>query len=1695
MSCLLIGQYIVNAYDTLFIISEGTSWDNNKIQATKDVQGNSSDAIIHLNPGEYFKFRYGYEGYGPNSTTNDENYTPSSSTFYSYTVTSKSMRFTTGWESGNFKVVSRMNWNNKNQVEWHLERQTTDTWYLSGTINGVNTGKGSNDYKFTKGSNAYTYSLTYTSNGSDQYFTVNNNSLVYQCSTSDGGSGTAADACYWGKDDWAYDNSQKWKIPSSSVPNGTPITVTWNNLDRTLSWSTVTPNAYYLTGLLNGASETGNTHQFTNTSGSTWTYSFSPSADQGGYQYMTIKKSDGTAYHPANHNSGSGTAGTTTDTDPSADNKWRVAAVSGQTVNLTWDSSTNVLSWTVSGGSSSGTLTDYKVLYGTSSSISGLSELSGAIVYDLGNGSYSVNFSSFLGKELKNLGEYYIAISKSSNYTDILGGGSQADNPKGTCEVKEGSNFFATTQMQKNDASGNTYYYSHIKLINNPNGLKYVVTPSGYTVDYDFYASGKAYDDGTGDDTGDDTTTVDVYAKDGAAPINWNNKGSGGASAISGTAYNYAAIATTTISKIDGSAPTSGTVTTVNVGDASSQYQTAKVDAGKSIEITTTIAESNSWREKYYVKGWCINGVTYKCDGTVGVNAESDTASGVCTMTYTIPTSISVEYLEITPIYYIKSVWATSNNLTQITFYLEGYNTVQSKWGNTPFIYPFYGNLNNVDNAFGVYPGQPMVYANGQYSVEIPVNDNVPIKNSPSKTAIKGITISNGYADHVHRNLIYGWTAADNDAAHKQTYDYDDFYKIYNECLKNGNEHPNSIIFRIQDENKVFNRSKYGGGKSGQFASGTDAITISDIETNGNGWELLTNRYGEAVNIFGSTAGITSPSADVDPKDDTANAIYVVSTGYNANIAGDYGTMWKIYNGSGNLITSDSTNSRYGVPPSILLLRGSASGYDAAVKQMNYPSANHSVTGVGSYTDDIYKYETLYKTLKGVDYVGKRVYITYEQDAQDTRNDSSGTGAYRLDGQWFYTHASDYVQSSIEIEYWDNATGKWVTDTVNASTGVGSTSKCTAAFDSDSYKSDSKVTTSSQKRIMEGKSWNFTATAAPGYMFDSWQIKYSDTSYDEMKGAGAAASINATANYHLVARFVPVVTGSLTIDHTLSGSSTGEGSVDMEVKVYDGSNVLQTYTGTHIYIDGTYISNENKAYKIEVCLKATPQYDGKVSAFGYDKFNTANSITPTTTPAALPGAENIETTSTFEFTVEKLYAGTTLATSALTYTSTIDETPHYYNFLYEFTDRAGDNKSYTAKGVISLKDYKQYVTNASAYVLSQDYLVAKAPFESNFLKSNTLRKGTISYNSSTHTFGATSTFTQTDSIPTHHVLFKLPYDYYSESGTSYKKYTKNSDKYNAGKEVIDLVANYNTFVTVDSTETAVDSDQSTGLSKVTDPADINHTGNRFITAPDELMDNSKKMYFKYWEIKRGSSTGSVVARIYYPDFNYRIYSNYYVEAVYSANPSDSWHMNYLDDAKTTDCSIMYLGDSRNQWNASSGSFDDSSTASDKIYNDFIFKYSNNGRELKGDTDVKIGMVIERVANTENTGWAIGSDSVTDMSSYKNTYGSTESSKKSDIAKWIISRGTTPKGCIKKEWNTNDLNNKNFMEQSYYFYSQYGQKEENNTISYANDSSVDNYVYRAYAYILYTDSNSTTACKVSDPAYFCMKYTSSLKYSE
>ncbi len=1513
--------------------------------------------------------------------------------------------------------------------------------------------------------------------------------------------------------------------------NAQGVDAEWDNTDGVKVWyeELSTTKTYYLTGWLNGVSTTttDDARKFTESATpGIYTLTWKPTADHGGYQYVTIF--DGTnAWHPASHKSGTGTAGTTTDTSPGNDNKWQVGAAANQTVTFTWNTTgaSPVLSWTVSGGGGDSGLTptSYKLLYGTSNNFTTFTARSETVY--LKDGKYYVNLSDFTGS--MGNGNHYFALSSSSSYTGIIGyktgDGNSGDPGAAYTETDTGSYISGNTQNY-NTGGGDNKMASFVYITRQNTALKGLtvsITPGtagGASTDYHFTTSNAPIVDGGG---GDVAKTVIVYAKDGAAPINWDNKPTGGASGVtdSATKYNYAAIATTTISQIDGAAPAAGNVTTVDCGTSGSdtyrsQYQTATVETGKSIQITTTIADHLTWRSRYYVRGWCINGVTYTTNGKAGVNTTKN-ADGIYTMTYTIPEKISTDYLEITPIYYLQD---TTNC---ITFYLEGFDEkIQSTggWGNTPYIYPFYGNNDNVDNSFGVYPGQPMVYADGKYSIEIPMK-NLLIDSGRTKnntTDIKGITISNGYADHVHRNLIYSWTDHDNDADHKQTYDYDDFYKIYNECTKNssGTESgtPNSIIFRIMDESNTYNRETYGGSKSGARVIATksslDSTDMSNINS-GNGWELLTNRYGDPIDLFGTK--VTAPATAATSMDN--NALRVVSTGYNANIAGDYGTAWKVYKYTNSTkfdLIQDSANGRYAAPPSIFLLRGNASGYAAAVDAVGYPAASHSVTGVGSYTDDIDKYEGIYKSAQA--YANKPVYITYEKNTQDTRDDATGTGAYRVDGRWYYTHSNDKVQSVVEIETKDKSTGNWVKDTFTPNTYATTTGSTGNKVEFSNHSRQSESVDNDGAHTI-----TFTATPGTGYEFDSWWIKYSDTNYVKIEGAGATHTMTATASDTLVARFLPASSGELTIKHTKQG--TGEGTIDMDVKVYtDSSKGTEvnggTFTGNYVNIPSTIISNnaEHLNYYIEVTLKATPKYDGTVSSFTYDKFNanpsSGTAITATENKSATPA------TSTFGFTISQLYLGNvSLDTTELNYVSIIDAEDHFYEFTYDYKDRGGAKKSYTTRGTIKLTDYKTYVGDTD-HVLDAAFVKAKAPFESNFLKDNTLTVPTVSYTDGTKTFSVTATFTQTDSLPEYTVKFMLPYEYYTAKGSDYKQYTVKpnnggSKVYDVTKAAFELKAKYDQFVTVDATIEQAGSQ--TSVSKVTDTTDVNHVGNDFFTAPEQLVssDGSTTYYFQYWQIQRladkDQASAPVVSKIYYPDLNYRIYGDYYIEPKYSTYAADWWHNTYINSSNSTDSSILYLGDSRNQWNMNGDSADSASSdvASDKIYSDFMLTFNDKGAELKGSSAVKIGMIIERVvdnSDTSNKKWATGSADVSDMNYYKTKdYGSgyDEAAVKTAIANDLNNNSRANasnigrSGCVGVDLSTANLNNKNYIETNYSIFSQYGQNVENHSIEFATDNAIDNYVYRAYAVIKGSDGT----WYVSDAAYFCTRYTANLKYSE
>ncbi len=1277
--------------------------------------------------------------------------------------------------------------------------------------------------------------------------------------------------------------------------------------------------------------------------------------------------------------------------------------------------------------------------------------------------------------------------------------------------------------------------------------------------------------------------SVTVYAKDGAAPIDWDKRSSSskeypGATGMSGLDYgnpsskhynyNFAAIARTKMYNSGGGAITGITETNCDINDSTNDYsgsswfQTASLEAGTKIKITTTISDSLSngtttvsdLRSKYYVKGWCINGVTYKCgDNVKGVNSGTgDGSSGAYTMYYTIPaTAASNTKFEITPIYYF------ANNTNSITFYLEGYDKPlqDDGWGNTPYCYPFYGNLSGYQNSFGVYPGQPMVYVDGKYSMAVPITSNAIFDSAKNGTIIKGVTVNNGYADHVHRNLIYNWDTKSgdegNDETHRQTYDFDDFYKIYNEKRDSNGNKPNAIILRIKRDTTRYNRDIYGDayntgtngyssyinwgfGKNDPYTSlyGSDSTSTSqyvkDIAKSGNGWELLTDRYGRPVDLFGNVISTTySASAET-----AKPAIRVVSTGYNENMAGDYATGWLIYtpdsaSGYDTAITNaDGTSAGYiganytlqtanggtatrkAVPPSVFLLNSSSS-----FSTTTYPNVtNRSFDGV-TYSDTINNYKNLYNTLNtsgtaGTNAKGRYVYITYESDQQrkgktNSSSDTNAYGAKRLDARWYYTYATDMVNADIKIQYYDGTTyvdeAKYTTG-YNSKTNQGSYTGCKAYFTNTAF--DGNM--SSGDVLINSGDFEFKAVSASGWVFDSWQIEYDGGVYTELSDQ-ASASTPMSSKDTLVARFKPLTDGYLNLSHHLSSDSTGAGTTEIQVKVYATNaktNLLYDSgkTTEDVTLDTNYVSNAVKNNYIEVTLTTTKSGDdvfNKIDAPATADINTddekktffGDATSTTTNPY------------TFGFTVDELWndAGTAQTYKSLPYTSKITKTDHYYKITYMYPKRGSANSAtdgqLTTYGTFTAKEYESYVTiSGSTRTVADAFIISKAPYESNFLKDLTLNvsSATQRYNTSDYTHTITATFSQQDDLATY-AIFDLPYEYYAPdddipggSKIYTAKVTNEKVVENHDTLPVEIDTTYNNYFTNGANNPAV-------VTKVTDVTDVNHAGNDFITAPEEIWDGSTRKFFKYWEV-RNIADNQLLLQIRYPDFNYRSCGNYHIEPIYSENESDSWKVNYTKGGIST--SILYLDSTRNQWNSSDSTNTTSSAiAADLIYNDFLLSFYYNGQEIKNNASIEdCGMIIELVPTTKGgSTYALGDASTPGTSGYKTTYAASIPDNDTLVG---IANGTVSGKYIRINTDSSgnsfksQVNDKNRYEFSYSFYSQYGQANATggNSDGYAfkTDSAVDNYVYRAYTYIKDSNDNVT----ISEPAYFSMKYTAS-----
>lgn len=312
-------------------------------------------------------------------------------------------------------------------------------------------------------------------------------------------------------------------------------------------------------------------------------------------------------------------------------------------------------------------------------------------------------------------------------------------------------------------------------------------------------------------------------------------------------------------------------------------YDTAYANVGTKLKITTTIGEG--YREKYFVKAFSINGYSY---GIIDAS-KADTTDGVYTCEYTIPEDFKGSRIEITPIYYYI------DDTDTVTFYVEGFDAkVQEMWGNTVAVQAWYANcekeddLNNskfdspTKNALGGYPGQPLVYEGGKYSMQIP-----KYLNGNKANTVSGITLNNYFWDDIHKQNFSD--KSNTSKFNCQTYDYDDFYKL--------SESPDvdNIIFDFR-----YRTTKVVGDKDGN-------IPKEDLNSsiyNKDELEPLKDYSGNIVDIFGNILS-EDWTAEYDSKHLT-----VISNGYaEIKSIGNYATEWSVYAPDGAYITTINCSS------------------------------------------------------------------------------------------------------------------------------------------------------------------------------------------------------------------------------------------------------------------------------------------------------------------------------------------------------------------------------------------------------------------------------------------------------------------------------------------------------------------------------------------------------------------------------------------------------------------------------------------------------------------------------------------------------------------------------------------------------------------------------------------------------------------
>ena len=1020
------------------------------------------------------------------------------------------------------------------------------------------------------------------------------------------------------------------------------------------------------------------------------------------------------------------------------------------------------------------------------------------------------------------------------------------------------------------------------------------------------------------------------------------------------------------------------------------------------LTITTTVKDSD-----YYLAGWCVDGETY-------LPKTSDTNSNEYSFDYYVKSTTKLtDTIEVTPVYFYK----TSADTETVRFYVTGFDdTVKKDWGNTIAVYPYYSG--GTGDVFSNYPGQPMLVSGGRCYVDLPIKYN--------GGTIAGVTLNNYFYDDVHNGLV-------SSLGNRQTYDYNDFLKIYEQKISGSTERKSQeIIFSF----KYVPSGKSGYNNFGDDSTGKgdktsvtypDTISADVMDTlYANGWEDLTDFYGNKVDLYNKKVDASSNAGKKNPW-------RVISNGYEQTYFGYYATRWAVYKpdkDTGNVTSYSlvdvisSSSLLYNKYEDILADKKTYSAGDTSL------SASSDAEAYKAFTD------------AGAD--GVPVKITYEQtnerDNSIEGKPNMNQNAFRNDGRWYYSEDNLNVTAHTVIEYantLDDFSGTlgtnffrdyyqkgevdYTKDGYDSSKYTGLTTGTSAYFTNDEYykKTEAKGQTGSDN------TFNIIANTdhASQYIFVGWYL-LSEGKYSPLTSTVEnIVSVPQDNNDVYVARFIKAPSGSLTISHKLHPNTTGLGKCYVSVDVLDKTDkVIHSYdeTTSDITVSNAYITY-GQGNKIKIILKTVP---GEATTFtdfySYSTdfiklVNTETGAAPAVTVTKNPTDGTYKAEISFnvdEYLFDKESTDHQQKIKVLNYYSLLSLGSVKYEIKYTFITRLYGTKVYKVSDTLTADDISKY--GCTETKLSNSFVMAKAPFESNF-------KQNITWDSNKITFGSKADGTLTADITA----------------------TQVDDR--------NVTATFH----VDSDSPAEDITTIFGNRFLKDGSYISAkpTGTTAYVEGLPTEYQNKTGDFSFWYVM--TKNKEFVTKAYGQNFAYTGYDNYIVVAVYGVGGT------HKDES--TDSSINFLQYSRNHWNDTvtgkddTGSYSLAGTDYDRLYADFNLMFNHNGLLLNNysGNDIKVGYAMV-VGSKKDGNYTVNQEELKTAISNKATDGgSVEHQSTSATASKAVTVTDSDNVVAKKNVIVNsiriaDLDNKNRIT-SYY--------------GFKNSEANQSYYVQVYSYVI------------------------------